>query len=177
MNSAMKPIPGFNGAYAATKDGRIYSFIKNKYLKPKVHKNGYAVVCLVDPDGIHRDLLIHRLVCFTFHGQPKIWQTEVNHKDGNKLNNSADNLEWCSRRENMLHASQSGLMDPVAEAARKTCLSRRKPVKGIDKDGNTVCTFDSVVDARKAGYSKVSDVLLGNRKTAGGLKWEYITTK
>lgn len=170
----MRQIPGFNGAYSATEDGKIYSHLTDRYLKPKRHHNDYLAVTLVDPQGMRHDLLIHRLVCLTFHGYPKIWQTDVNHIDGNKANNTAGNLEWCTRKENMQHASKEGLLESVALAARKTCLAKSRPIAGYDQSGNLVCTFSSVNDARRAGYLKASDAASGNRKTAGGLTWKYI---
>jgi len=51
---------------------------------------------------------LHRIIAQTFVANPKNY-TEVNHKDGNKKNNHADNLEWCTRKQNMRHATRIGL--------------------------------------------------------------------
>ncbi len=51
---------------------------------------------------------VHRLVCQAFHGPPETGQ-EVNHLDGVKTNNSAQNLEWATRSENLKHAHATGL--------------------------------------------------------------------
>lgn len=55
---------------------------------------------------------LHRLVAEHFIGDPLPKETDVNHKDGNKQNNSASNLEWCTRSENMKHAIRTGLFYP-----------------------------------------------------------------
>lgn len=168
---SMKPIPGFENLYSATTAGTIYSHRSHKELRDKVHSNGYHVVCLVTKDGLHKDYLVHRLVCLAYHGSPNESQTDVNHIDHNKANNKPENLEWCTRSENMRAAIAFGAMDKQRKAVSKANTKRRKPVVGIDKNGNEVVRFESITDARRNGYAKVSDVLLGNRKTAGGLVW------
>ena len=75
--------------------------------------DGYVVIKLmyVDPsDGRRKGLirLVHRLVASGFIPNPESFP-EVNHKDGNKENNSADNLEWCTRQYNVRHAWDTGL--------------------------------------------------------------------
>lgn len=51
----------------------------------------------------------HRLVCEIFHTESIYYGMDVNHKDGNKANNCADNLEWCNRKQNITHAFDTGL--------------------------------------------------------------------
>ena len=174
MQLSMKPIPKFEGLYSATSNGTIYSHRTGKELKSKEHRNGYLAVCLVDNNGVHKDFLVQRLVCLAYHGHPTAKQTDVNHIDHNKSNNRPDNLEWCTRSENMRAAIRFGVMERQKAAVAHSNTKRRKPVVGIDHDGNEAVRFESITDARKNGYAKVSDVLLGNRKTAGGLVWRYL---
>lgn len=68
---------------------------------------GYQIVHL-SRQGVNKHRAIHRLVALAFIDNPDNL-AEVNHKDGNKLNNCVDNLEWCSRSENMKHAYATGL--------------------------------------------------------------------
>ena len=173
MTLSMKPIPGFNGAYSATEDGRIYSHRTDKFLKPKKHKNGYSVVCISDPYGNVHDLLIHRLVCLTYHGYPEIWQTDVNHIDCNKGNNRPENLEWCSRKENMQAAVRAGISIGKYKRLAKPG-NVKKPVIGFDADGVLVERFESISAAMRAGYNNVSVAVNSDgKRTCGGLTWRY----
>jgi hypothetical protein len=89
-------------SYLITRDGQIYSLIKNKYLKPSL-VCGYKQVVIKDPNGKSVGEKVHRLVAQTFIPNPENKRT-VNHKDGNKLNNHVDNLEWMTHMENLEHA-------------------------------------------------------------------------
>lgn len=170
--SEIRPIKGYEGKYSVTDDGRIYSHKNMRFIKPRKHTNGYLATCLVDDRGKSNYYLIHRIVCEAFNGEPHPGQTDVNHIDCDKKNNRADNLEWCTRSENMRHARENGLTEPIRKAVVLTNRRRATKVVGRNADGDIVAEFDSVTAAREAGYAKVSDVLLGSRKTAGGLIWE-----
>ena len=96
--------------YCVTYDGRIYSLYSNKFLHPVAHKKtGYAVVSLCE-DGKKFQVLVHRVVAevFVSNDNPDV-KTQVNHLDGNKLNNAAWNLEWTTPEENTHHAHEMGL--------------------------------------------------------------------
>ncbi len=96
--------------YLVSKEGVVYSTITSKELTNVIAANGYYVVNLKTPDGKKKVINVHRLVAETFltgHFEG----AHVNHKDGNKLNNSLDNLEWCTNQENRDHAWETGLMD------------------------------------------------------------------
>lgn len=95
-------IKGFEGLYLINKDGVIYSKLTNKYLKERVHHQGYLRVYLYKDRKVHRKL-IHRLVAETFIGNPNNLPV-VNHIDGNVKNNNVDNLEWVTDRENATHS-------------------------------------------------------------------------
>ena len=60
-------------------------------------------------DGVRVNLYIHRAIALAFIPNPEN-KPCINHKDGNKLNNSIDNLEWCTHQENMIHAGKTGLL-------------------------------------------------------------------
>lgn len=171
----MMPIPGLEGLYSATVNGEIFSHRTLKTLKPKVHGNGYSVVCVVDDAGDLHDILIHRLVCLAFHGYPKIWQTDVNHIDCDKSNNRPDNLEWCTRKQNMRAAI--GMGRPVGRGKRHDGSKNVKvPVVGYDQNGSVVELFDSVSAAVRAGYANVSTAYRSDgKRTCGGLYWRAAT--
>lgn len=69
----------------------------------KISNNGYRIVGLRDEIGKRHHVTVHRLVAITFLPNPDELP-DVNHKDGNKLNNSVENLEWCSKSDNARHA-------------------------------------------------------------------------
>lgn len=107
-----RDIKGYEGLYQASNYGRVRSmdrtckFIKSRtqikkgrILKHGVLKNGYCFVILVKKTS-KKLLYIHRLVAEAFIPNPKNLP-EVNHKDENKANNAASNLEWCSHRHNI----------------------------------------------------------------------------
>lgn len=90
--------------YLIDEMGNVYNKKTKKYLKGSI-KNGYKTVKLTTPTE-KKDYLIHRLVAKTFiKNEQELPQ--VNHIDGNKLNNCVDNLEWVSSSENILHSWQS----------------------------------------------------------------------
>ena len=69
-------------------------------IKPYIHTDGYLQVKLVDDNGISHSIKVHTLVADTFIPNPNDY-TDINHKDEDKTNNSVENLEWCSRKENL----------------------------------------------------------------------------
>lgn len=95
--------------YHISKTGDVFSTSSKKFLKQRIGRDGrYLVVDL--SDGNKRWYKrVHRLVAETFIPNPNNLP-EVNHKDGDKLNNSVENLEWCSHLDNMKHAEESGLV-------------------------------------------------------------------
>ena len=88
------------------KNGRIDNR-KGKILKPKIDKYGYQVITL-SKNGIRKSYSVHQLVAKAFIPNPKNKNT-INHKDGNKLNNCVNNLEWATEKENQQHKWNNGL--------------------------------------------------------------------
>lgn len=99
-----KDIKGFEGLYQVSSIGTVSNF--KHLLKPRV-EFGYRRVNLYRT-GSYKLVFIHRLVAEHFienpHGYP-----QVNHINGNKANNNAENLEWCTVSQNNLHAYRTGL--------------------------------------------------------------------
>jgi hypothetical protein len=105
--ATFKPIPGFEERYdISDKGGCVRYRPTGRILRPQP-LGGYLGVCMATEDW-KKTATIHRLVASTFlpGGSPEL---VVNHKDGNKFNNDADNLEWVSPSENCVHAVQTGL--------------------------------------------------------------------
>lgn len=101
-------IKGFEDRYEITQDGKVFSYIKGKKLERKLvpDKNGYLTIN-IKKDGKVFCKKIHREVAMAFI-EP-FYGEQVNHKDGNKLNNSIDNLEWCTGKENISHMWENKL--------------------------------------------------------------------
>ena len=103
----MQPIKDYEGKYYVTPQGDVVN-AKGKTLAPTINKKtGYKTVSLWR-NNIGSSKTIHRLVALTYLTNPNNLP-EVNHIDGNKLNNHVDNLEWVTRSENMIHAYAIGL--------------------------------------------------------------------
>lgn len=100
------------------KDGRR---IQEKILLGGVYPNGYKFVGLTK-NGITKNHLVHRLVAKTFLRNPKNYKV-VNHKDGNKFNNSKENLEWCTQSFNLKHAVKIGLVENQCKIRRSVIIS------------------------------------------------------
>lgn len=125
MQEIWKDIPGYEGIYQASTFGRIrtcegkktYSALhgertwKQRILKPKAcsdyNRIGYRVTLWKNKKP--KDYLVARLVCTTFHENLIDTNMTVNHKDGNRLNNNVDNLEWLSLADNIRHGYENSL--------------------------------------------------------------------
>lgn len=119
----MKDIKGYERLYAITKDGKVYSYpkgrgknVSGKFLTPRVYNNlngrvksHKQLMVILYKDGTRKAKQIHRLVAETYINNPEN-KPCINHIDGNPLNNTIENLEWCTHKENMQHAQKLGLL-------------------------------------------------------------------
>lgn len=101
----MPQIKDYN--YTITKTGLIKNCKTKKKVTSYIATNGYVRVRL-QKNGERHNYALHRLVAETFIPNPNQYP-EVNHIDGNKLNNHVSNLEWCTRSQNMKHVWATGL--------------------------------------------------------------------
>jgi len=108
-NEQWLPVLKFEGLYEVSSHGRIRN--NRKVMKAYVINSGYACLKLIK-DGARTSVLVHRLVAQAFCAKPD-GAVEVNHIDGNKANNAASNLEWCSSSQNTQHALALGLYNAI----------------------------------------------------------------
>ncbi|MCM1530431.1 MAG: NUMOD4 motif-containing HNH endonuclease [Alistipes sp.] len=173
MQEIWKPIPGYEGYYEASSYGRVrsiervakgrrgFAHIKSHILKPNNVHDGYKQVKF-SINGIKAQPLLHRLIAITFVPNP-LCLPQVNHIDGNKENNHADNLEWCTAAYNSQHRSR---------VLKKWVGHPKKKVMCI----NTGIIYESSHHAsRELNISQggIFSVCQGKGKTAGGLKFVF----
>lgn len=179
MEEIWKDIKDYEGLYQISNLGNIKSKGKqivgkitrrkiNRIKKDKIKKiysrgiSKYMSVLLCK-NNKPRNFYIHKLLAQTFIDNP-LNKSEVNHIDGNKFNNSLNNLEWVTHKENMQHAWKIGLKKPVNEI----------PISQYDLKGNFIKRYISCAKAEfETGASNIYRVACGNRKTSGSFIWKY----
>ena len=104
----LRPIPGLEGRYSASADGRIWAHRRKHFRKASLQRTGYLTITINDKYQGHRTVPVHRLVACAWVPNPD-GLPQVNHRDGRKTNNSHTNLEWCTNADNGKHAWATGL--------------------------------------------------------------------
>lgn len=175
MNEKWVDIEGYEGYYQVSNLGRVMRLsrvintgatIKNLILSPNVSKVGYQRVALSSPlDGRVKHHSVHRLVAKAFVSgyAPDL---VVNHKDENKLNNVASNLEWTTPKANTNHGT----------AIKRRAEKKRKPVLQVDLNGVVIAEYASIREAELAtgiDHRRICKCLKGHAHTAAGYYWVY----
>jgi hypothetical protein len=156
-------IKGF--PYFISSEGFVINAKKSNIIKPSLKKSGYYEVSLKNKEG-RKYFLIHRLVALYFVPQ-KEGANEVNHIDGNKLNNNASNLEWVTRNENLHHAYIKGL--------RKDDVSARAVI-ATNMESGEEAEFASIYKASRffgVSQGNICSCCKGIRPSASGYYWRY----
>lgn len=156
----MKDIKGFEGKYAITQDGKVWSYYSEKFMSPRYDKDGYLRVNL-RMGKKQKTVYVHRLVAEAFIPNPEGKET-VNHLDECKTNNHVDNLEWATRTENVNYGTRT----------TRAALALSKPVRCIELDR----VFESMAAASaelNVCSSGISNCCRGKAQTAGKYHWEY----
>lgn len=184
--NTLKGFELFDG-YVIDEKGNVYSYYKHgmnrKYkdaidwereprkINPCIKSNGYLHLGLYSASGKTKYPTIHRLLALTFIDNPKKLPV-VNHKNGDKLDNNLNNLEWTDYKNNTAHAIDTGLWN-------SSMNGMSKPVNQYDFEGNFIRRHETIAEAvKKIGFkpsskSAITRVCQGKQKTSGGYLWKY----
>lgn len=153
--------------YEISSYGNVRNKKTNRQLKPQTYgATGYKQVSLkIVASNTFQKRYIHRLVAQAFIPNPEN-KREVNHIDGNKLNNNLSNLEWVTSSENQIKRHQQGNIQ----------TSNRR-VGRFDFDGNLLEEYESIISAANTMGVKrnaIDCALYKRHKTSCGFIWEFI---
>lgn len=163
-----KEVYGFDTLYEVSNYGRV----RTKFFKRRGYTNSYRILTPVDNgngylrfnwslNGKQKTVYLHRLVACAFIKNPNGYK-EINHLDENKLNNTADNLEWISHKDNCRYGTRN----------KRTGEKNKKPIICIENG----IVYLSIKDAAKdlgVAVTAVSNCLNGRSKTCMGYHWKY----
>lgn len=166
-----RPVVGYEGLYEVSDMGRVRSLNFNKTKKAIMLKQGlrnhYLRVTL-HKKGNQLSESVHRIVAFAF---PEICGdyfegAQVNHKDENKTNNAAWNLEWCTPKYNSNYGT----------GVERSANAKKKPIIQLSLNNDFIKRWDSAKDAGE--YLRINAQHIRRcchnvRKTAYGFKWQY----
>ena len=170
MKEIWRDIVGYENLYKVSNLGNVYSLISNKTLSFGKKRAGYLFVNLYK-NGNNKTKHVHRLVAEAFIPNPEN-KPQVNHIDGNKQNNCVDNLEWCTCKENMQHASKHNL---VSRRFGEDNIFSKKVIQ-LDLNYQPIKIWNStgeIMRKLKIPKQQISKICNKKRKTARGFifKW------
>lgn len=183
-----KDINGYEGYYQISNKGNVRSVDRfdgvhdriGAVIKPNLKSNGYLQVGLRKHNkrkwvGVHRLVAIHFID--NLENKP-----QVNHIDGNKQNNTVENLEWVTAKENQQHAARIGLRDDLPKGEKHPAYGKfgadslsAKPVVRVDLVTGKTKLYKAKILAKDDGFdvTSISKCCHGKLKTHKGYKWYF----
>ena len=179
MKEIWKEIENTEGRYQVSNLGRIKTFNwkntgREQIMKPAADHKGYLRTALVM--GAEKKLTtvkVHRVVAQAFLLNPDNL-SQVNHKNGDKSNNSVSNLEWMDNLDNIQHAINTGLFGNSFQALTDSNNRRKRPIEATEIKTGNILRFESCSEARRVtGSSKIQLVIQGKRHQSNGFVFRY----
>lgn len=177
MEEIWKPIPGYEGRYEVSNNGRVKSLsrlapekngrvhrVNERILKARITARGYMRVTIFKenhPIAKH----VHTLVAMAFIPNPNGY-SQVNHKNEIKTDNRVSNLEWCDSQYNINYGT----------ALIRRAIKRGVPVVQMDLNGNVIARYYSATEAARISGARRTSIYCcchGKYQMAGGFKWKY----
>lgn len=154
----MRDIKGYEGKYAVTSCGKVWSYKSQKFLKPFTDKDGYLLITLYN--GKAKTFTVHRLVALAYIPNAEN-KPQINHKDENRQNNSINNLEWVTAKENINYGT----------CKIKSAKTREKAVYCVELDKYYPSQKQAALELG-INPACISSCIRGLTKTAGHYHWQ-----
>ena len=163
-----KPVTGYESEYLVSDKGDIKRIkssrgaVVGRLLKPYLNSNGYFYITL-SKSGTQNDFLLHKIVATAFFGESEL---QINHKNGNKKDNSVDNLEYVTPSENLLHATRT--LHKRSGANHWNSRLKESDVLQILSLRKSGLTHEQIAKAFSVSRTTISEILLGK-------KWQHLS--
>lgn len=177
-----RPVVGYEGLYEVSSDGEVFRLsgsercLVERKLKPTLDTHGYLIVSLWR-NGVGEKHTVHRIVLQAFKPNPANLPI-INHINGIKIDNRADNIEWCDKRHDVLHSYRIlGRKPPMQGKRNPNAGSPKKPVSGLNIKTMEVVEMESLAAAARfvnGHYQAIRQACQGKIKHAYGWRWAYI---
>lgn len=166
MEEIWHDIENYKGLYQISNKGRVKSLYKGseRILRPSWMTGGYLFVVLCK-NGNQSKQRIHRLVAQAFIPNPEN-KPQVNHKDECKTNNTVENLDWATAKENCNYGTRN----------ERSGYSRSKPITQYSKSGEFIRDWKGASEVERVlriNNSHIIECCKGKLKSAGGFIWRY----
>ena len=166
MEEIWRDIDDYEGLYQISNKGHVKSLKwgKERILRPMINSSGYLNVVLYK-NTASQSRYIHRLVAEVFIPNTQN-KPQINHKDECKTNNTVENLEWATAKENSNFGTRNERMG----------YSLSKPILQYSKSGEFIREWKSAVEVKRVlgiNNSHIIQCCKDKRKSAGGFIWRY----
>ena len=160
-------IPAVKDRYYISDNGELFTDFGERKLRDGI-KGGYIKNQLVHKDGTSKQYFRHRLVMLCFCPNEKSDNLQVNHKNGDKLDNRLSNLEWCTNQENRIHAVKLGLAARLVGEDNPFSKLREEEVLDIVTDLLNHVPYSNIMQKHNCSKSTISAIK--NKRN-----WTYLT--